>query len=107
MSRQQTLTARAIDDAVEFFERRWREDTRCQLLLETLESADQSVRSPLLAELLRVDIDRCYAAGVSVDLNIYQKQFSELRCDRKLVAVVCYEDFRARRRRGFSLSPER
>lgn len=107
MSRQQTLTARAIDDAVEFFEQRWREDTRCQLLLETLESADQSVRSPLLAELLRVDIDRCYAAGVSVDLNVYRKQFSELRIDRKLAAVVCYEDFRGRRRRGLSLFPER
>ena len=54
----------------------------------------------LILELIRADIDRRYAAGGDVSLHEYLHRFPAIAAAHDRIAAICFEDFRARRRRG-------
>ncbi len=87
-----------IDDAIEQFEQLWRPDG-ADLIQQTADAVGLSADSQLLAELIRVDIDRRYAAGRDVELQEYFKQFPALRHEASHVAAICFEDYRVRKQR--------
>ena len=95
-----------IDDAIEQFEQRWHPDGG-DLIQQTAEAAGLPSDSQLLAELIRVDIDRRYAAGRDVDLQDYFRRFPNISRDASHVAAICFEDYRVRRQRRKSCPPGR
>jgi serine/threonine protein kinase/tetratricopeptide (TPR) repeat protein len=88
----------AIDDAIEHFEQNWRSESE-ELIQQVADSAGLSGDPQLLVELIRVDIDRRYAAGTDVDLQGYFSRFPALQLDTSHVAAICFEDYRVRRLR--------
>jgi hypothetical protein len=81
--------AAVIDEAIELFERSWRVDHRG--LIEEIVSESQLSGDPeLLAELIRVDIDRRYAVGAELSVGDYFSIRSMLRrfVSRIFVSVV-------------------
>lgn len=95
-----------IDDAIEQFEQRWRPDGG-DLIQQTAEAVGLSSDPQLLAELIRVDIDRRYAAGRDVDLQDYFRRFPNINREASHVAAICFEDFRVRRQRRKTCPPGR
>lgn len=95
-----------IDDAIEQFEQRWRPDGG-DLIQQTAEAVGLSSDPQLLAELIRVDIDRRYAAGRDVDLQDYFRRFPNINREASHVAAICFEDFRVRRQRRKICPPGR
>jgi len=95
-----------IDDAIEQFEQRWHPDGG-DLIQQTAEAAGLPSDSQLLAELIRVDIDRHYAAGRDVDLQDYFRRFPSINREASHVAAICFEDYRVRRQRRKSCPPGR
>jgi hypothetical protein len=92
-----------IDDAIEQFEQHWRPDGG-DLIQQTAEAFGLPSDPQLLAELIRVDIDRRYAAGRDVDLQDYFRRFPNINREASHVAAICFEDFRVRRKRPQDLS---
>lgn len=89
----------AIDEALDKFEQNW--SVSSDHLIESLvTSASAEATSELLLELIRADIGRRYGAGVPVRLEAYLQRFPEVFADEERTALVCYEDFRARKSRG-------
>lgn len=88
----------AIDDAIEHFEQKWRPD-QADLIQQVAESAGLPGDSQLLVELIRVDIDRRYAAGRDVELQEYFGAFPDLQLDSSHVEAICFEDYRVRKQR--------
>jgi serine/threonine protein kinase/Flp pilus assembly protein TadD len=88
----------AIDDAIEHFEQKWRPDM-ADLIQQVAESSGLPGDSQLLVELIRVDIDRRYAAGRDVDLQGYFSTFPDLLLDSSHVEAICFEDYRVRKQR--------
>jgi serine/threonine protein kinase/Flp pilus assembly protein TadD len=88
----------AIDEAIEQFEESWRQDSD-DLIEQVAAAAGLAEDSELLAELVRVDIDRRYAAGEDVELSNYFQRFPVLLQDRAHVAAICFEDYRVRKQR--------
>jgi len=98
--------AAVIDEAIELFERSWRVDHRG--LIEEIVSESQLSGDPeLLAELIRVDIDRRYAVGAELSVGDYFERFPVVRQHQEHVAAICFEDFRERRSRRRSCPPSR
>ena len=95
-----------IDETLDKFEQNWSaSDDR---LIQKLVSAAGAVENQeLILELIRADIGRRYAAGVPVSLESYSERFPEVFADGERMALVCYEDFRARRSRGLACPPDR
>ncbi|MEY3175197.1 MAG: hypothetical protein RLZZ436_3111, partial [Planctomycetota bacterium] len=88
----------AIDDAIEQFEQNWRLD-QPDLIQSVAQDAGLPSDPQLIVELIRVDIDRRYAAGNDVDLDSYFRQFPDLQQDPTHVAAICFEDYRGRKQR--------
>lgn len=88
----------AIDNAIEHFEQKWRPDV-AELIQQVSESSGLPGDSQLLVELIRVDIDRRYAAGRDVDLQGYFSTFPDLLLDLSHVEAICFEDYRVRKQR--------
>lgn len=98
--------AAVIDEAIELFERSWRVDHRS--LIEEIVSESQLSGDPeLLAELIRVDIDRRYAVGAELSVGDYFERFPVIRQYESHVAAICFEDYRERRSRRRSCPPSR
>lgn len=89
---------KAIDEAIEQFEESWSHDAE-DLIQQVAGTAGLPDDPELLAELIRVDIDRRYAAGVDVNLQGYFRRFPKLLQDTTRVAEICFEDFRVRKMR--------
>ncbi|MEY3457532.1 MAG: Serine/threonine-protein kinase PrkC, partial [Planctomycetota bacterium] len=88
----------AIDEAIEQFEESWRQDSD-DLIQQVASAAGLGQDSELLAELVRVDIDRRYAAGGDVELSFYFQRFPVLQQNPAHVAAICFEDYRVRKQR--------
>lgn len=87
-----------IDDAIEQFERRWQSDSP-DLIKDVLLASGLGDDGELIVELIRVDIDRRYSAEIEVQLDDYFDRFPQLRELPQNMAVICFEDFRARKSR--------
>ena len=87
-----------IDDAIEQFEREW-SAARPDLIEEVVSTVGLGSDSELVVELIRVDIDRRYGAGVEVELSSYLARFPFLREIPQSVGAICFEDYRARKSR--------
>lgn len=90
-----TSDAAAIDEAIEQFEDHWSIESE-NLIEQVASKVDVTDSGELLAELVRVDIDRRYSAGADVDLQQYSNRFPELFARSEHACAICYEDFRAR-----------
>ena len=88
----------AIDEAIEQFEESWRHDAE-ELIQRVAGAAGLGEDPELLAELIRVDIDRRYAAGVDVNLQGYFQRFPKLLEEASRVVEICFEDYRVRKSR--------
>ena len=88
----------AIDEAIEQFEESWRQDAE-DLIQRVAGSAGLGDDTELLAELIRVDIDRRYAAGADVNLQGYFQRFPQLLDESSRVVEICFEDYRVRKSR--------
>ena len=98
--------AAVIDEAIELFERSWKLDHRS--LIEEIVSESQLAGDPeLLAELIRVDIDRRYAVGAELSVGEYFERFPAIRKHEQHVAAICFEDYRERKSRRRSCPPSR
>ena len=87
-----------IDDAIEQFERDWQSGSP-DLIESVVRASGLGADCELIVELIRVDIDRRYSAGIEVQLEGYFDRFPQLREMPQHVAAICFEDFRARKRR--------
>ena len=87
-----------IDDAIEQFERGWQSDS-ADLIESVVRTSGLGADGELIVELIRVDIDRRYSAGIEVQLEGYFDRFPQLREIPQHVAAICFEDFRARKSR--------
>lgn len=95
-----------IDETLDKFEQNWSaSDDR--LIQKVVSAAGATENQELILELIRADIGRRYAAGVPVSLESYSERFPEVFADGERMALVCYEDFRARRSRGLACPPDR
>lgn len=94
-----------FDSAVEEFERNW-DVLSIELIPHVVDSAAAG-DTELLTELVRVDIDRRYHGGYEVQLSEYLKRFPQLRDHSPAVRVICFEDYRCRRRSGLPCTPHR
>ena len=98
--------AAVIDEAIELFERSWKLDHRS--LIEEIVSESQLAGDPeLLAELIRVDIDRRYAVGAELPVGEYFERFPAIRKHEQHVVAICFEDYRERKSRCRSCPPSR
>ena len=89
----------AIDDALDKFEQNW--SVSSDRFIESVATTANAEATPeLLLELIRADIGRRYGAGVPVSLESYVQRFPDVFADEERTALVCYEDFRARKSRG-------
>ncbi len=94
-----------LDELLDAYELEWSGDSK---YLESFLAKHPYLGSPEnIAELVRVDIDRRYAAGLDVDLGDYLAKFPVLTVDSRITQAIAFEDFRSRRSRGLSLSPKR
>ena len=95
-----------IDETLDKFEQDWSaSDDR--LIQKVVSAAGAVENQELILELIRADIGRRYAAGVPVSIESYSERFPEVFADGERMALVCYEDFRARRSRGLACPPDR
>ncbi len=89
----------AIDAALDKFEENW--SVSSDRLIESVVTTTSEEATPeLLLELIRADIGRRYGAAVPVSLESYVQRFPDVFVDEERTALVCYEDFRARKSRG-------
>ena len=96
----------AIDEALDRFEQNW--SVSSDRFIEAVATTANAEATPeLLLELIRADIGRRYGAGVPVSLESYGQRFPEVFADEERTALVCYEDFRARKSRGLPCPPNR
>lgn len=94
-----------LDEALDKFELDWSADSR--YLSNFVAEHDVAHCPQSLAEFIRADIDRRYAADLDVDLKSYFATFPDLSSDRKVVMAIGFEDFRSRRSRNLSVSSSR
>jgi eukaryotic-like serine/threonine-protein kinase len=99
------FTDEQIDEVLDNFERVWSRDAGFLEDFVASESLGNAVMA--LAELVRADVDRRYAASVEVDLTGYFKTFPALRSHKGSALAIAYEDFRSRSSRGLSLPANR
>lgn len=95
-----------IESAIDEFETHWPRhtgETLCQFVGERKLADDL----PVLVELVRVDIERRYEAGLQTDLETYWGAFPILLADRQARLAVAYEDYRSRCSAGLSRPMER
>lgn len=96
----------AIDEALDKFEQNW--SVSSDRFIESVATTVNAESTPeLLMELIRADIGRRYGAGVSVSLESYANRFPDVFADDERTALICYEDFRARKSRGLPCPPGR
>jgi hypothetical protein len=98
-------SARSVDRLLEDYEADWRPSLVA--LKQFVGEHCLELNCPVLAELIRVDIDRRYARQQPVNLESYFELFSSLSADSEAVAAIAFEDFRSRRSRGLATAQER
>ena len=89
----------AIDEALDRFEQNWSVSSD-RLIESVVTTASAEAVPEILLELIRADIGRRYGAAIPVSLESYLQRFPEVFADEERTALVCYEDFRARKSRG-------
>jgi serine/threonine protein kinase/tetratricopeptide (TPR) repeat protein len=95
----------AIEDALEAFDNNWSMDSRH--LLNAIQSVNCFDMPEQCAEFVRIDIDRRYAANLSVDLQVYFSLFPALSNSAVATGAIAYEDYRCRLTRNLSTTPDR
>ena len=101
-----TADAEAIDEAIEQFEEHWSIESE-NLIEQVASKVNLADSGELLAELVRVDIDRRYSVGGDVDLQQYSSRFPDLFARSEYACAICYEDFRARQSARHPCLPSR
>ncbi len=108
-----TADQQALADCGETVINQWLEKLEAQweptgaALRQIVQQATAEYQPAVLSELVRVDIDRQYQQGYSVDLNRYFDMYPVLAVNDKAAAEIAFEDYRARRTRGLDCSPSR
>ena len=95
-----------LEEAIDSFEENWSASSR-DGLIELLRSFHLQDDLAALTELVRVDIELRYKNRLSPEPEEYFKVFPQLETDPECVALIAFEDFRARTTHGHSLSPAR
>ncbi|MBL8817691.1 MAG: protein kinase [Planctomyces sp.] len=95
-----------LDELVENFERDW-DSSRTDQIERFVVANGLEGNFEFLVELIRSEIDLRYAAGKSFELSEYFSRFPALLEDVQYRTTVCFEDFRARRHRGYECRAER
>lgn len=95
----------AIEDALEAFDNNWSMDSRH--LLDAIRCANSLDDPEQCAEFVRIDIDRRYAANLSVDLQVYFSLFPALSNSAAAIGAIAYEDYRCRLTRNLSITSDR
>jgi serine/threonine protein kinase/tetratricopeptide (TPR) repeat protein len=93
-----------LEDAVAAFESARRLDGQMDLF-KFLPNLGQPLFGPVLAELVRVDLEFGWQQGRPKTLEDYQHQFPELAEDAELWPQIAFEEYRLRRQAGESVSP--
>ena len=97
--------AGALDDFVEAFESAWERDGAPRLEA-FLPPADHPLRSAVLRELIRVDLEYSRERGSPRRLADYELLFPELFRDPDGLRAVAFEEYRLRRLAGEPAAPE-
>ena len=99
------FTARQVNGLIEEFEDGWKPSYL--FLSQFVHDRGISEQAAVLGELVRVDVDRRYAASVPVDIEQYFAMFPSLWVDHAQISAIAFEDFRARISRGLAVSRTR
>jgi eukaryotic-like serine/threonine-protein kinase len=94
-----------LEDVVAAFESARKRDGHLDLS-EFLPNLGQPLFGPILAELVRVDLEFGWQQGRPKTLEDYQRQFPELAEDPELWPQIAFEEYRLRRQAGENASPE-
>ncbi|MGI9470763.1 MAG: protein kinase domain-containing protein [Rubripirellula sp.] len=95
-----------LEEAIDSFEEGWTPDSR-DGMIELLKTYDLEDDQAALTELIRVDIELRYKSGFNPQLEDYVGRFKTRLTDPECIALIAFEDFRARNTHGHSLSPAR
>ena len=94
----------AIDEYVAAYESAL--DGRNAPMADFLPPAESPLRLPVLAEFVRVAMERGWEAGSPQKLDVFLDEFAELREARDLLRDVAFEEYRLRRAAGEAAAPE-
>lgn len=95
-----------LEEVVDQFEMHWTQSSLGQIP-GLLDQTNLNKNSDAAAELVRIDIQRRYAAGLPVDLDGYFDLAKERGGDAKVLLEIAYEDFRTRQAHSQPCAPER
>lgn len=84
-----------VQEVLDRFEQVWRAGSAADIE-EFLPPPDDSLRSVLLFELIKVDLQIRWARGRSIEIQTYRDRFPELGTLASLPVRFIYEEFRAR-----------
>jgi WD40 repeat protein/Flp pilus assembly protein TadD len=96
--------AAQLDHLIEQFESAWQQGPAP--VLEDYLTANETLRRPLLVELVHVDLERRLRAGEAVRVETYLQRYPELRHDRDALLGLIATEYELRRRQERGLRPE-
>ncbi len=99
------ISQEAIEETLEAFELDWSPDK--EYLLGFVERYSLRHSPAALCELVRIDVDRNYAVGRSVEWVEYRDAFPELLEKEQWLQWIAFEEFRARELRGLEVEASR
>jgi hypothetical protein len=94
-----------LEDVVAAFESAQARDGQMDLS-QFLPSLGHPLFGPILAELVRADLEFGWQQGRPKSLEHYQRQFPDLAEDAELWPQIAFEEYRLRRQAGENASPE-
>jgi serine/threonine protein kinase/tetratricopeptide (TPR) repeat protein len=94
-----------LEDVVAAFESAQARDRQMDLS-QFLPSLGHPLFGPILAELVRADLEFGWQRGRPKPLEHYQRQFPDLAEDAELWPQIAFEEYRLRRQAGENASPE-
>ena len=97
-------SVRSLDDFVEAFEEALAQQGRADLAA-FLPEVGHPLHTPVLAELIRVDLEHGWEHGSPLPLEDYRRRFPAFFTDPDNVAAVAFEEYRLRRQAGQTPSP--
>ncbi len=100
------LESERIDEALEYFDEHWSPAVGCQIG-EILERYALLEDTEAMSEMIRIDIERRYSSGLSVQLDWYLEAFALLVDEQQRIAEIAFEDYRSRQVHGLPLSASR
>jgi eukaryotic-like serine/threonine-protein kinase len=101
-----SITNSRLEEVVDRFELHWN-DLSLEQIPHLLAQVGLEGNAVAAGELLRVDIQRRYAANLPVDLDSYWSMVPEDGNRNEVIREIAFEDYRTRKSHALSLRPER